>query len=119
MNKILSLVFAITATLFTPISNANIEKDKILHFGVSFGAGKVLNQRVFDDYRYSLATCFAIGLGKEIYDEIDYNGFDEKDLLADALGCGLGVWLDEAFFQDNLSFDVNHQGFNLAFEYKF
>lgn len=117
MKKILSI--GISAILLSPTASAELEKDKVLHFGVSFGAGKILNQRVFDDYRYSLATCFALGVGKELYDEIDYGGFDEKDLLADALGCGFGVWVDEAFFQDHVSFDFDHKGFNLDFEYKF
>lgn len=38
-----------------------------------------------------MATCVGFGLAKEIYD----NGFSEKDLLADLVGCSVGVLLGD------------------------
>lgn len=31
------------------------------------------------------------GLAKEAYDEFDYGGFDNKDLIADSIGCFIGI----------------------------
>lgn len=39
----------------------------------------------------AMTLCLAAGLAKELYDEYDYGGFDEKDLLADYVGCLIGT----------------------------
>ena len=69
---------------------ADIEEDKQKHFVVSYVIGVGTNF-VFEDWKTSLVACSAVGLGKEIYDEIDYNGFSEEDLAYDILGCSLGI----------------------------
>ena len=30
-------------------------------------------------------------MAKELYDEADYGGFSKEDLLADAVGCAIGI----------------------------
>lgn len=72
----------------------SVESDKKMHFAVSAGLGFAANS-IMDDYRYSMASCMAVGVAKEVYDEIDYGGFSEKDLVADLLGCGVGVVVNE------------------------
>lgn len=39
----------------------------------------------------STASCMAVGLAKEIKDEVSYGGFSTSDLGYDALGCVTGV----------------------------
>ena len=42
---------------------------------------------------YAAGISMLVGLGKELYDENDYGGFSEKDLVADALGAFSGALL--------------------------
>ena len=67
-----------------------LDKDKQLHFGVStaIGAGA---QVYHDNVLKSGLSCMGVGVAKEVIDEIDYGGFDEKDLIADAIGCAVGI----------------------------
>lgn len=44
-----------------------------------------------EDVSDTLILCNGVGLIKEVYDEISYNGFNSEDLLFNALGCGIGV----------------------------
>lgn len=69
-----------------------IENDKILHAGVSTAIGAA-SYAYTEDYTTSMISCVAVGLAKEVYDEVDYGGFDEKDLMYDALGCATGIIL--------------------------
>ena len=42
---------------------------------------------------YATGLSMLAGLGKELYDENDYGGFSEKDLIADAIGAFGGAIL--------------------------
>lgn len=104
----------LSSILIIASSNAMaVEKDKQKHLAVStaIGAGSTY---FFDDYRYSFATCMTFGLAKEIYDEIDYGGFDGKDLAYDALGCGLGVLTGEV-----IKFHIQDDGAMISLNYNF
>jgi uncharacterized protein YfiM (DUF2279 family) len=76
--------------------------DKVEHLGVSaFLSG--VSYRVFRDFYYnkkessvyfSASLTFSAGLGKEFYDLKTPQGrFSYKDLVADILGVGLGLWI--------------------------
>lgn len=76
--------------------------DKVEHLGVStLLSGMFYN--VFHDFYYnnresstyfSASFSFAFGLGKELYDKKKPEGrFSYKDLVADAMGIGLGLWI--------------------------
>ncbi len=67
-----------------------MDSDKQLHAFTTSFIGFGLNS-VFDDYETALAVCTGVGLAKEVYDEFDYRGFSGADLVADGLGCALGV----------------------------
>lgn len=71
-----------------------VEEDKVKHFAVSGAIGASM-QLYTEDWRTSMATCVGVGLAKELYDQYDYNGFSEKDLVADVLGCSVGVLLGD------------------------
>ena len=70
-----------------------IGDDKIYHFaaGMFFGGG--VQSVVYSEtgnhkkaLAYGLLSGLTIGLAKEVVDEIQYSGFDSKDLLATVLG---------------------------------
>jgi len=76
--------------------------DKAEHLGVSaFLSG--VSYSVFRDFYhnhqessiyFSAALTFSAGLGKEFYDKKTPRGsFSYKDLIADILGIGLGLWI--------------------------
>ncbi|AUR91958.1 hypothetical protein NVP1167O_62 [Vibrio phage 1.167.O._10N.261.51.F2] len=87
MNKLLPLMALLAVT-----EASAIEQDKLLHFGVSSAIGGVTMYHT-EDWGVSVGACMAVGLGKELYDEYDYGGFDAEDLAYDALGCISGVML--------------------------
>ena len=70
---------------------AQIEKDKQLHFAAGVISGYV-GEKVFNTPESPIISAFAVGLGKEIYDEISYGGFDDFDLFATTLG-GIVIYL--------------------------
>jgi len=76
--------------------------DKVEHLGVSaFLSG--VSYSVFRDFYYnkkessvyfSASLTFSAGLGKEFYDlKAHQRRFSYKDLAADILGVGLGLWI--------------------------
>lgn len=67
-----------------------MDEDKMKHLATSTVIGFTANG-IFQTYEAALASCIAIGVAKEVYDQIDYRGFSGSDLAADALGCGIGV----------------------------
>ena len=81
----------IAATLLSTFTFAQIEKDKQLHFAAGLISGYV-GEKVFDTPESPIISAFAVGLGKEIYDEITYGGFDDFDLFATTLG-GIVIYL--------------------------
>lgn len=82
-------LFLATAIFFSMTTQA-VETDKVLHFGASTLIGTA-SYNLTGDWRYALAGCLAVGLVKEGVDQYRYQGFDGKDMLANALGCNLGV----------------------------
>tara|TARA_Y100001960_G_scaffold334183_1_gene446592 strand:+ start:4810 stop:5157 length:348 start_codon:yes stop_codon:yes gene_type:complete len=108
------IIFSFLFLLLFPSSAlAEIEKDKQKHFAVSYSVG-VGTSLIFDDWKTSLVACSAVGLGKEIYDEIDYHGFSKEDLAYDILGCSLGVLTVEG-----LSFSLKKDYYAIQYQYKF
>jgi uncharacterized protein YfiM (DUF2279 family) len=84
------------------VSDKWIARDKLEHFGVSaFLSG--VSYSVFRDFYnndrkssvcLSAGLTFSLGLGKELYDQKTPRGrFSYKDLVADVLGMGLGLWI--------------------------
>ena len=81
----------IGATRLSTFAFAQIEKDKQLHFAAGVISGYV-GEKVFNTPESPIISAFAVGLGKEIYDEISYGGFDDFDLFATTLG-GIVIYL--------------------------
>lgn len=84
------------------VSDRWFAKDKVEHLGVSaFLSG--VSYSIFRDFYnndekssiyFSAAFTFGAGLGKEFYDLRTPQGtFSFKDLAADILGIGLGLWI--------------------------
>jgi uncharacterized protein YfiM (DUF2279 family) len=84
------------------VSDKWIAWDKVEHIGVSaFFSGVFYS--IFHDFYYnkressiyfSTALTFSLGLGKEFYDKrTPPKKFSYKDLVADILGIGLGLWI--------------------------
>ena len=84
------------------ISDKWVAWDKVEHIGVSaFLSG--VSCSVFRDFYhnhqessiyFSATLTFSAGLGKEFYDRKTPRGsFSYKDLVADILGIGLGLWI--------------------------
>jgi uncharacterized protein YfiM (DUF2279 family) len=76
--------------------------DKIEHTGVSALFSGVFYSIFRDFYNnnresstyFSATLTFSLGLGKEFYDKRSPKGrFSFKDLVADILGMGLGLWI--------------------------
>jgi len=80
----------IAIALLTSMNASALEKDKQMHIGASAAIG-VTSQYYFDSYAKSALTCMSVGVAKELYDEVDYGGFSKEDLLADAVGCAIGI----------------------------
>lgn len=80
----------IIAILLLLTACSNIAKDKQMHTIGSAGIGAVA-QAITHDVVKSSIVCIGVGVSKELYDEYSYGGFDTKDLLADAVGCAIGI----------------------------
>ena len=80
----------ILLALLLPITTHAVGKDKKLHFGFSAAIGAVA-QGYTENVYYSGAICMGVGVAKEAYDEYSYGGWSWGDLLADGIGCGLGI----------------------------
>lgn len=87
--KILKMLTA-GILLLVPLQVSALEKDKQLHLGVSTVIGASV-QYVYEDTMTTMLICTGVGLGKELYDEVSYGGFDTEDLIYDVIGCGIGA----------------------------
>lgn len=85
-----TLLAAILIAMSFNATAAHMQDDKAKHMTGSAVIGG-LAQYAFDDTTAAMATCMGVGLGKELYDQYDYGGFDAKDLVADGLGCAIGI----------------------------
>ena len=73
-------------------------KDKVLHFVLSFIIAimcacicKVCGGDKFSVLAVAWFAGFFAGIGKEIYDDVKYNGSDSADWAADIAGTTLGM----------------------------
>ena len=88
------------ALLLASSTHAQIQTDKVAHFGVGYVTGAVsssivlINSNGKNEWFKSLAVGFGsgliIGTGKELYDQWKYGGFNWVDLGATVLGSTLG-----------------------------
>ncbi len=73
------------------------QTDKQLHILASGWVVSELSDNLQEPQAFS--WCMGIGVAKELYDEWNYGGFSPEDLVADAIGCGLGIvlnhWLNQ------------------------
>lgn len=86
MKRILMLALL----MLLPIRSDALEADQKKHFlasVLSFGAAYVVTK----DIKTSVLFGLGVGLAKEIYDKDHGDGFDARDLAADAAGVALGV----------------------------
>jgi len=91
---VLALALGLASTMNVQAQTIEgIGDDKIYHFaaGMLFGGGvqAVVYSETGNRKKaviYGLMSGLTIGLAKELVDEINYNGFDSKDLLATVLG---------------------------------
>ena len=75
-----------------------MKKDKVLHFiaGITVSLGAVLIYYCITEGINALIGLFAgflAGIGKELYDEYDYGGFDKYDMFSTWMGASLGAIL--------------------------
>ncbi|MDG3087569.1 hypothetical protein P7F88_16465 [Vibrio hannami] len=88
------LITAILLSAIPCFSMAEIEEDKIKHFGYSTAIGFATNT-VTQRWTTAFGICAAVGAFKEVYDEKDYGGASAEDFAYDLAGCALGVGLSE------------------------
>lgn len=116
--------------LFTPVFNVDASEwtgyDKHLHltYGAAIGGAGVvaLNFMEYDGNRpltSALACSFIAGVGKEIYDEIDYGGFDYKDAVVTATGCFVSSYLTHKFLNYGVGVGVSQDNVQLNYTMKF
>lgn len=115
-----ALVIA-TFLLCIPATALGFGEDKIKHVSVS-AAITVSAYQVFEGtdnpWLYAQASCLAVGVAKEIYDEIDYGGFDMDDLAADAVGSLAGSLLCLQF-DGGAKLDYDPTRNRIQFQYPF
>lgn len=74
----------------------NIPADKALHFIAGMLAAAIAAICVPQISSFAFVIAFACGLAKEVIDELRYNGFDNRDLIASAIGgvvMQIFIWL--------------------------
>lgn len=71
-------------------ATAEVQEDKIKHAGVSMVIGASA-EAITENVLQASTICMAVGTAKEVYDELDYGGFSTGDLIADAIGCAIGI----------------------------
>ena len=111
MNNINKIILCILI-LFTSGAKP-IEQDKVKHITASAVIGGVA-QHAFNDYRYSSLACLSAGLAKELTD----TAIDSKDLLADAVGCAIGIFTYSAT-DYMLNIAPIHNGAEIQVNFKF
>lgn len=93
------------------------EEDKNYHVLVSTGIGFAANA-VFDSQYSSLGACVAVGFSYEVYQHHRYDAYSNQDMVANIVGCGLGIALNEL---SGLKFDFKSSNetymINLRFDY--
>lgn len=94
------LATILIAALITGTVIGQIPYDKKLHVGAGFAigtwgtfAGNSMNLKPERATLFGIGSVAVAGLGKEIWDEIEYGGFDVKDLGATMIGGAASVGL--------------------------
>lgn len=86
----LMLPFAVSAKCW--VGDSYSSPDKLQHVGVSFALGAAAGA-VFENKTTAFAAAMLPGLVKEVYDcRSDTHTGSVKDVVANALGAGLGVY---------------------------
>ena len=88
-----------------------VEQDKLKHFAASAVISSV-TQHYSQNWKLSAAVCMSVGLAKELTD----NTIDNKDLLADAIGCATGLI---AYKSAIYGFSILPDGAIIEVSYKF
>jgi uncharacterized protein YfiM (DUF2279 family) len=57
---------------------------------------------------YAVGAAFAVGVGKELYDEEDYGGFSIKDLIPDLFGAVTGAIVSN-YLNKNYFLKIEHK----------
>ncbi|MFC3023714.1 hypothetical protein ACFODT_07745 [Vibrio zhugei] len=101
----------------TYANNWYSERDDAQHTGASFVIGAA-SEVYFNNLLYSNASCMAVGVAKEVRDEISYGGFSNSDLGYDLVGCVSGTLLSR-FVMHGLSISANDNRFSLNYQLSF
>jgi len=89
--KKVAIITLLCSTLYSGNTfSAGGNVDKIYHITASTAISTLLRDRIQNDI-LTFSACMSVGLGKEFYDQYSYGGFDQYDLMADAVGCLIGV----------------------------
>ena len=81
-----NLILSIALLLSISVTAQTIQKDKQKHFVAGVVSGYIGSKLTKNKFLGALVSSIIVGVGKEVYDEIKYKGFDNKDILATALG---------------------------------
>lgn len=106
MNKLLTVL--ILLILSTP--TIALEKDKQMHIAASTAISS-LTYVATENWKISFGACMAVGVAKEVMDEVRYGGFDTEDIAANAIGCIVGIPIGKTL--------VNISNNSLTFSRKF
>ncbi|MGI2025757.1 hypothetical protein [Endozoicomonas acroporae] len=84
-----------------------LQDDKLAHtaFSAAISSGWY---EITESKTSALAVCMAVGVAKEVADEIRYGGFSNPDLLADGLGCLIGVYSPVPVFISDDRFQIEY-----------
>ena len=86
INNMKNLILSIALLLSISLTAQTIQKDKQKHFVAGVVSGYVGSKLTKNKFLGALIGSLIVGVGKEVYDEIKYKGYDNKDILATALG---------------------------------
>ena len=81
-----NLILSIALLLSTSVTAQTIQKDKQKHFVAGVVSGYIGSKLTKNKFLGALIGSLIVGVGKEVYDEIKYKGYDNKDILSTALG---------------------------------
>lgn len=94
------------------------EYDKRMHIAASATIAAslyVVVERKNKSHWYTFGGCMAVGVAKEVYDELDYGGFSGGDLAADAVGCLAGI----LFVDTGWKFVTKSKSAGIKFSFRF
>lgn len=81
-----NLILSIALLLSISMTSQTIQKDKQKHFVAGVVSGYIGSKLTNNKFLGALIGSLIVGVGKEVYDEIKHKGYDNKDILATALG---------------------------------